>query len=73
VGENDAVPVVGISPDHAPLAVQEVAKLTDHAITADEPNPIEAGVAEIAIDGGGSTISVALTARTPPGPTQVNT
>ena len=73
----DSLPEVGLLPNHAPEATQEVAFVDDHVSVEDPPIATELGFAEsdtVGTGGGGGvpdTVTLADALALPPAPVQV--
>lgn len=63
-------PEVALAPDHAPLAVQLVVSVVDHASVLDSPRLTSPGVAVNVSVGAGTTVTETDCCADPPGPVQ---
>jgi hypothetical protein len=67
-----SLPAVGRVPDHAPLAVHEVALVEDQVSAVVPPDATDVGEADNVTTGGLATVTLTVRLAWPPGPVQVS-
>lgn len=73
-GPVDCDPLVGLEPFQLPLAVQEVALVTDHVSVELPPDVIDEGLAlRLTVGAVADVVTVTLCDALPPGPVHVRT